>query len=361
MIPITILNFIIVGLLYLSYRLKLKNSLMPACILILIMFFSFRYNYGNDYRAYEKMFNVVRVMSLDASFHRYERMERGWIVLNYIFRDFDFQYLIVLLTVIQFGTIGWFISKYVDVKWQWAVMAIYLFQPSYMLIQLSMLRQGLASQLVMMSIYFLTDKRKYWWVGALIILLAVQFHKSAYMGFLILLLPLLSKLDYKILIFLYVIIFTVFQFMWDISMSLMNSVLAIDEFERYDVYLGSANVVQEQRTGLGFTFQLLLGLYMLFMLRWKSTKNRIFVLSMSIYYATIPLTGLVGLTSRIVYYFYTVGLLGYSEVMKRAERDPIALLLMMVLIFYIGQAYFSFFYDHIWTEKYLHYTTIFDH
>lgn len=360
MIPITIVNLIVMILLYSGYRLKIKGNLMPGAIMVLIGFFSIRYGYGNDFKPYEQMFYQITNMSLDRALGHFERLEQGWIVLNYLFRGLDFQLFLAFLTTIQFCSIGWFISHYVDSKYQWAIMGIYLFNPSMMLIQLSMLRQGLAMQLVMISVYFITDKRKYWWVAPLLIYLAVQFHKSAYFAFVFLLLPLLKNLNYKILILIYIALFGIFQFMPEFMAGVINNVLSTDEFDRYDVYMGKGNYAVEMRSGIGYAFQVMLGLYLMFLMRWKSTKNRFFVLSMGIFYTTLPLTGLVGLISRVVYYFYQVGLPAYGEIFRRARRDPLALVIGALLVFYTAQNYIKFFFDPVWTKRYFHYTTIFN-
>lgn len=360
MVAVTIMNLIVMLLLYSGFRLKIKGNLMPGVVMILIVFYSIRYGFGNDFKSYEHMFYMINGMTLDRAMGHFERLEDGWIILNYLFKGLDFQVFLVFLTTIQFCSIGWFISRYVEPKYQWAIMGIYMFLPSMMLIQLSMLRQGLAIQIVMMSVYFIIDKRKYWWIGLLLVYLAVQFHKSAYFAFALFLFPLMEKFNYRVLIAIYIGLFGVFQFMPDFMNGLMNSVLDIDEFERYDVYMGKGNYAVEMRSGLGFAFQMMVGLYLMYITRWKSTKNRFFIISMGIFYTTLPLTGLMGLVSRVSYYFFQVGLPSYGEIFRRARKDPLALLIGSLLIFYIFQSYMKFFYDPVWTKRYMHYTTIFN-
>ncbi len=64
-------------------------------------------------------------------------------ILNYLFVPFGWQSFITFLTIIQFGTVYWFINKYSDTKYMWIVFALYVLSSELMLVSLSMLRRRL--------------------------------------------------------------------------------------------------------------------------------------------------------------------------------------------------------------------------
>ena len=89
MIAVTIVNIVAVLLTFLS-RYKNFRYGFEIAILVLIIFFGVRYNYGNDYPGYYDMFNEIN------SYHTLTialgnmGIEDGWIVLNRLFAPLGF-------------------------------------------------------------------------------------------------------------------------------------------------------------------------------------------------------------------------------------------------------------------------------
>lgn len=356
MIYVTIVNLIVLAILILGERLKVKTSLMPGVVMILIMAYGIRYDYGNDYLGYQNIFYACGSSSLNSLQKMFPRLELGWMYLNKLFSGVDFSVFVFFLTFIQFTAVGWFIGRYVNRQYQWMILAIYLFTPSMMLTQLSMLRQGLVIQMVLFGYYFIEKKQPLLFL--LLTLLATRIHTSAYAAMPMIFLPYLSKINYKWMFTIFVALFLFFHLETDIVSRVFNDMASNDEFEKYSFYVNGKVIYT--RTGIGYAYQIILALYMIFITKWKTAVNKQFIVSALIVYVTMPLTFTIGLVARLIYYYGAVGLPAYAAVLKRARKDPGALILMAVYFFYVGQNYIKFFYDPVWTRKFLHFHTIFD-
>ena len=112
MIAVTIINILAVIFIYISKYKNLRYCYEIA-IIILIVFYGIRYNYGNDYGAYSLMFQEINsYQSFHDAFHSMN-IEKGWIILNRLFAPLGFYTLVFCLTVFQFGVPYFFFKKYV--------------------------------------------------------------------------------------------------------------------------------------------------------------------------------------------------------------------------------------------------------
>lgn len=358
MIAILIVNLIAVFLLFMAKQFKLKYNLLPGVAAGLTIFFSIRKNYGNDYPAYAALFDYVNHTDYVTARGTYEDIEIGWYWLNRLFGFGDFQILLLFTTAIQFGVMAWFIMKYVERNRQWLIFAIYLFLPGLMINELSMLRQSLAMSIVILSIPWILKKK--FIPAILIIFCGAFFHRSSYMALPMIFIPYIQNLKMKWILSGFTLIFLIFQFIPSGFLSIVDNVLRIEEFEKYDYYVSDDNQTIEMRSGLGFIFQFFVGCYMAYMLRWRSTGKRFFIVSLLIYYGLTPLSGVLGMINRVGLYYLQVGIVSYAELFRRSQKDGFALLLAIIFLAYIMNSFFLFFYNPTWTKAFLHYTTIFD-
>lgn len=354
---ITVVNILVILIMVVANQLKVKRNVLPGVVAILIMFFGIRYRYGNDFFTYSVIFNKVASMSYNIARLSMPDMETGWILLNKLFAPLGFPSLIFFLTAVQFSTAGWFIAKYVDRKYQWAIMALYLFWPNLMLTDLSMLRQSLAISVIMMASPCIFKKR--WIRFLLFVFIATQFHRSAYIGLTFPLIFMLRNIKFGWAILVYVGLLTFFMALPSSMLSVIESFLKIEEFEKYSYYRIGGTISNATRSGAGFWFGLVIGLYTVYILRWKSTGNRFFVLMLATYYAISPLSGTLGVFVRFFFYFHQFGIIGFEEIIKRTRRDPIALALITMFFFVMIFTFVQFFTLPIYTRYYLHYRTIF--
>lgn len=354
---VTFVNLICVLILFAGLKAGVKRTLLPAVTLILICFYGIRYNYGNDYSAYENLYNFINSNS-DVTVRKYRLgLEYGWIYFNRLMKPFGFQTLVFIHTIIQFATISWLIEKYTKLKYQWALMTIYLFWPALMLTELSMMRQTMAMCIVFWGIP-LIFKKKYL-LFCLFPIIATQFHTSGYVGFLFLVIYFLRNIDYKRALTLFIGLFLVFYLLPDSVRELVNAMLDNKEFGKYKIYVDHSGD-EVIRSNLGFIFQILFSLYLIFMTRWKSTGNRFFIFSMLLYFISTPFTGYLGNINRLFIYFLFPGSMCFQPLFARARTDVMALVMIICFFFYININYNFFFYNPIYTRSFLHYHTIFE-
>lgn len=354
MYTIALVNFIAVAFLGIANAWTKNRSLIFAVTVMLILFFGIRVDYGNDYAQYELMFRHVNSIGNGAVMRQYVRVEIGWVWLCALFGKFDFSVLVFFLTVVQFGTVGWFINKYVPANIQWAVLALYLFWPSLMIMGLSQMRQTLAMSIVLMAIPSILNRR--WIPSIVIILVATLFHTSAFVAFLFLIVTYLYKINYKwgLTIFLLLIVTeTVFR---DSYFMMALQVLESTQFKKYKIY---AQGVNDMRSGLGYIMQLMFALYMVWITRWKSVDRRFFIYSLVIYYAMTPLTSVLGSIVRLAYYFQLVGIIAFPVLLRRMRRDAAAMAFGVLFIFLVFYNFVYFFEDPTWVRAFKHYNTIF--
>ncbi|MCM1152327.1 MAG: EpsG family protein [Muribaculum sp.] len=362
MYSVTIINIVAVLLILFSTMVSRKINVLPGIIFMLIVFFSIRMNYGNDYPSYEFIFKYVNSHSDIEIRQSRLNIEQGWVILNRIFYPLGFRGLIVFCTIVQFGVTGWFISKYVEPRYQWYGLAVYLFYSNLMLVDLSMLRQMLAINIFLLSIPFMLQKR--WIVYYAMMLLAFTLHKSAIITFLIPLLMFAVNVDYRKLMVVYVGLILGLMLVPSVVYRAVDVMLDSGSFDRYRFYwnrgfkTGGIGTV----TGFGVLLEMLSGFYLLYLMRNKTIDMtyRLLILMYCSYMVLIPGALAFQMVHRLQFYFLNASIPVVALLLKYSKRDVGALLFTFGWMAIIFLDYTSFFYNSVWTRMYMHYHTIFD-
>lgn len=158
-----------------AFLLRVRNieKLYVIPFIIICIFASLRYGFASDYFNYQNMYNSIQ------SGYKGD-IEYLFMLLNRIIPSY---YLLVAVTTVAFiAIIYWFIKKNVEPEYIWVSVLIFVINTFALLINLSAMRQCLAMILFIVAIEF--AKKKNFLAYAMIILIAVMFHRSA-----ILLLP----------------------------------------------------------------------------------------------------------------------------------------------------------------------------
>ena len=79
---------------------KKKESALAYSFVILTVFFAIRYNFGNDYFAYLKHFDLANQGNLLDALES-ERFEDGWVVLCRLSKPIGFFGMVIILTVFE--------------------------------------------------------------------------------------------------------------------------------------------------------------------------------------------------------------------------------------------------------------------
>lgn len=355
MIAVTFVNLISVLLTFLSRYDKLRYGFEFA-VLILILFFGFRYNYGNDYSAYYNMFYTINSYDVVEYSSDSVSIERGWVLLNRLFAPLGFSSLVFFLTFFQFSSFYFFVKRFVDRKHRYIALFLYLFTSSLMLTMLSMMRQCVAMNILIWAVFFLV--RRNFLLYFLLICLAAEFHQSAYILLILLLIPLLyriSKHSYSVICISLFWIFFVFQNVIGEQLSILIS----SYFEKYNFYLeGGEEAVLG--TGLGFLFNIVI-FHLLVLLdpHTERKEDSLFIKIMAFSILITPLSFIVQLIVRVSSYFQLLGIVGLIYLFPLCKRNNIIFLISIGYVVMILYSYYNFFYSSVYHNYYFEYKTVF--
>jgi transmembrane protein EpsG len=347
MITVAIFNCIVV---FLASLAKSKKSVywLKLSFIFIFFFLALRYNYGNDYMSYLKIFNDTRGIEYGPS------VEIGWQILNLLFKPFGFFFMIAFLAAFNCIISYRFIVKYIPPSYYWLAVFIYVFTPASMLILSSAMRQSIAVTIFLFSIDYLYKKDVVRYI--LCIVLASFFHTSA-----LVLIPvcLLVLMNYKVNNVMAVILFFayVISFVFINQLSELISVISKLFFSNYSVYLGNHSV--KIGTGLGFLFGLSVYALIVYYSRFQNDRRSLLFILAIVGYLLTPLGFINTMASRIDLYFYMF-LMAAMTILLTDIKD--ARLRYFVLFGYIPitlLSFYNFFHNPVWAESYSTYQTVF--
>lgn len=355
MIAVTFINLLAVFLAFLSRAQKFRYC-FGLSIIILICFYSIRFNYGNDYPAYLNMFKTINsYATVTYSTDTYD-IERGWIFLNRVFAPLGFFSLVIFITIFQFGTIYWLIKKYVHRNYRFIALFFYLFSSGLMLTMLSMMRQCFAINLILFSIPFILNRK--FWISLPIILLAAQFHQSAYMMLILPFTIYLQKLDYKTYRIIFLALFALLFLMSDFLHNTIGNIIE-SYFGKYSIYF-EENQRLSLGSGLGFIFNIIFFCLLVISDKQFNNTQSWFIKMSALSYMFIPLGFITPSIGRIGTYFSVMSPIGITPVLKNIKKNLIILLLSILYILITLYGYFGFFYSEIFHSGFFEYHTIFE-
>lgn len=354
MLIVTIANFFAIFLTFAGKLVRKEKIFFFIAIIFLIIFYSIRTDYGNDIPVYMEMFREISRYSLSNLPSLEIEWEPGWVVLNLLFAPFGWQTFLFFLTSIQFLTIYWLISKYVNSRYIWIIFAFYVLNANLLLTDLSMLRQALAMHIVAWSIPWIL-KNKFFKAG-LLILLATTMHTSAYAAFILLLFPLIKNLSPKILATGFLIIFFCVYVSSNFVSNVFQFAFQSETFERYEAY--SKNVSINGGIGLGVLLYIITAFSLLFIYTVKG-KSLFFNYVFSLFVLTIPFSYVIPSVARIGLYFNLIGIVSLQNLLFQ-RKNILGLILLIMLFGFIIISYFNFFESPVWKPHFSIYHTIFD-
>lgn len=340
-----------------AYLSKLRNNNygLFSAFIIIFLFLSFRYNYGNDYKGYLDLF-----YDINSNFKLYiggsYKTEIGWVFLNRIFHPFGFFSMIIFLALINCIAYYKFITKFVEKKYYWFAVLIYYFNSNFLLIQLSAMRQCLAIVLFIFSLDYIINK-KYIKSFALL-LLASSFHYSSFFTIPIIFISLLINLKIKlfhiaILVVLFVYLFA-FGNLFKSQFMLISSLIFGDQYLQYqNLDISKPNLVNI----------LTYSVTIIFILKYYNNFNsyyKFFVKLLIIGILIIPIGFILPLASRLALYFLPLSIIVYPKLIELIEFKLIKKLFIFGVISVILIRLITFFLSSIYGPYYSNYSTIFE-
>jgi len=324
-----------------------------ASFTVIFIFLALRYDFGNDYKGYMEGFNNVNSYAEINYFGKYYNYEIGWLVLIRLFHNYGFFSMVGFLALLNCIIYYRFIKKYVEVKYYWLAVFIYIFDPQFMLTQASAMRQSLAIGIFLFSIDYIYKKDLIRF--ALCIGIASLFHSSA-----LILFPayLLGYINLKVNKYSGMLLFGIFMSLFlvpTIFASYINSVVA-DYFVKYEFYQGPAGTIG---TGFGVLYSSGMFLLVLFYDKFQSNQKALLFKIAVISFMFMPLSLVINLISRVGMYFTPSIIIVYPRIFQTI--NGVGYKAIYIISFFVITAYifFTFFNSELWRAHYGTYKTIF--
>jgi hypothetical protein len=359
MITTTIVGILVVFFAWLESSGRWKNGLKISLFIIFI-FLAIRYDFGNDYKAYQNLFNnIISHSSLkdvlkDPTLYG----EIGWKVLCWLFKPFGFFTMVAFISAITIVILFRFIKKYVPSKYYWFVILIYFFSPYYMLIMASAMRQELAVILYLLAIDFLIEKKPVPYL--LIVIIATTLHTSAIVLTVLVVFCFVDKDRIKFVLPVFMAIFVTMLVIPEAYLKyvekVVESVFLLNDYGRKLSATGF-----DTDFGLGFAFQMII--YLLLIIVFLRDKELSIVHIKMFYLFLIGiflsyLSVVVLLSSRLAYYFFGASIVCYSIGISKIKYALIRVFFLIGILVNIFYQYFNFFLSNSW-PKFNEYHTIF--
>ena len=351
-----IISFIAIFLAWLARFDKFKFGLELSFILLTI-FMSIRYNFGNDYIVYLDLFNNTNLFADFKNAIHSNQFEIGWNILSFLFKPIGFFGMIIFLTIFEYFVIYKTIKRHVPQDWYWFAVFIFTFNIANMLVCASMMRQFLAVCIFLLSIDYIIQKK--WIISILLVLLASSFHTSA-----LILIPFcfIGFLDINLTTKKVVIWFSVYLLLYFFATfflrDLFYKILSIEQFQRYQVYLGGEK--ERLGTGLGLIYSMIINLVLLLHQKYQSHEMKIiFILFFTsvFFYLFSEIAPIAG---RLGYYFSILSIVCYPSMFHVIKNLILKYILLSGYIIVTLKTFIDFFDPSgIWYKSFNTYQTIF--
>jgi len=352
MIITTIMGILAVFFAYLVNK-NVKNGLRISFSIIFI-FLGLRYNFGNDYQAYLNSFIGINSYNRIDFFDETVRLEPGWVFLCRLFKPLGFFIFVIALALINCIIYYHFIKKYVPVKYYWLAVFLYIFNPEFMLVHTSAMRQSVSIGLFIFSLDYLFKKdaiRYFLCVG-----IAWLFHSSSLILIPVFFLRLLKWKINKAYIPIYISIL-ILLFIFGNFFQLYLNQFVNNYFLQYEIYhdIGGSGI----GTGLGLLY---LSIPFTLLLYYESfQKKEISLLfKISIFsFVFVPLSLMLLIITRIGMFFLPSTIIAYPIIQSSLKKPNSKTIFFVSLIFMTLYNYFQFFQSATYKTHFATYQTVF--
>lgn len=338
----------------------IKGSMKLGFIIITILG-CIHYDYGNDYMAYYKLYQQISAQSFEINNIFYSEIfhDRGWVILNYLFKPIGgFFMLVAVLNILQNVIIYNFIKNNVNLSWRVFAVFVYLFSTNLYLLNFSMMRQGLVVALFLYAWQFIRERR--WIVSGLIVLFASFIHTSALILLPFIFWAFLPLKNGKFVVVVLLIIMLVFTFYNETVIRILDNLLAFDYFQIYAERYGDNNLVASK--GVGYVLNLLPLFVAIFYIMNNSTteSDRCLVMMFVCSYVLMPFSSVISTIGRVGIYFSAFGMvvipLVYSKIRSLYLKVPLISIFVLMTLY----DYWLFFHSDVYGSAYAKFHTIFE-
>ncbi len=352
MFVVIALNILAVFFAYLNSYKEFRHGLKISFTLIFI-FLALRYNFGNDYMAYYSHFLTINNYTSINYFNKSFQFEPGWQLLCRVFKPLGFFAMVIFLALINCIVYYRFINRYVPVKYYWLAVFIYVFDPTFMLINISAMRQSLAIALFLTSIPYIYKKDLIRFL--LCIGVAYIFHSSALILLPLYLLGIFNWEINKAISFILVALFASLFLFQKTLVPYLNSFIN-SYFEKYEIYQGAASTIG---TGLGVLYFSALFILVLYYARFQHMETALVFKITIISFMFIPLGLLIPLIGRVGMYLVPATIITYPVILMNMKKPAYKIIFVALLVFMTTYIFYQFFISDTYRAGFGTYHTIF--
>ncbi len=326
---------------------------LKLSFVMVFLFLGLRYNFGNDYEAYMEIFNRVKE-NPDIAFDQkmYIFYEPGWMILNWVFKSVGFFGMTMTIAFFYSIIVYKLIKKNIPYQYYWLAVFFVVFNPGFLLVQSTAMRQMVAILIFLLSINYIYNKRILAFI--ICILFAATFHYSSLT--LLIFAPFLF--DNRRVSLLYgTTLFSVYLFLFlfgSLMATYFGQLVSIFS-ERYESYSdkGTAN------SGLGFLFYSSLFILTLNLDKLQDKRIALFFKLAIVYFMLMPFTLIVEMTSRIGMYFSPAVVIVYPFIFKKLKSNISKSFFLPIIMIFTMYQFFQFFYSVTYKDYFMEYHTFF--
>ncbi len=350
---------------YLDDKKVIKHGFYISFWLIAIVF-SLRYGYANDYFSYEKMFNnIAKYSSLHELFNNSSK-EIGWALFCYFFSPFGFKFFIAVHTFFLLFIYYYVIDKYIPKPYRWVGVLIALMYPNLFLLNLSMLRQGLAGALLLLAFFKGYENRKI--QSIVLCLLAVSIHQMSIAFVPFILMIILKK--YVNPLYVLLVLISVFLYFYlnpdKVEMLFAQAISSDFVQDSYSNYLAN---VSEGGYGLAIFTRLVVVLPSIIWFKKLSEMDKYITLMFSFAPFTLLFSSQNFLLLRMECFFLPFSALLVSRSLCKVQEDKSSkgaklmrssmVIASVAWVLFTVRSFFYFFSEPTYAKYYAHFNTIF--
>lgn len=327
-----------------------KTVLLFLSQFILFLFLALRYEFGNDYIAYSDIFKEISEYSFSQLSFVLDRFEPGWVYLNWLFRDYGFETLVIFTSAFTSIVFYWSIKEYVDKSYYWLATFLYAFNPNILLTDASAMRQNIAILILVISLRFFLAKK--WYSYYFAATCACLFHITAV--FMLAVPPLVGCIK---LSRFGVGIFLILLFLLSASVPLLIQyvpyVLQVLP-ERFSQYSDPA----ELNTGLGILNSLILLLFLLYCYVVNNAPRSDLFKMYCIKYFIIPLNFVLQISGRFLLYIEPMLIFVVPNAAQSIKSSTLRAFFIIYVVATTLYLFYSFNQSEIYYEYYNTYKII---
>jgi len=311
---------------------KDKGKGLRISIFILFVFLALRYNFGNDYPSYYKLFYYLDYQGrVDA------KIEIGYSWLCSFFRPIGFFSLIIFLSGLYCLSLYQTIKRYVPQKYYWLILMSIISNADLVFFGASAIRQTAAFSIFLFALPYLETKKPIPYF--IIVFVASLFHQSALVF--TALYPLMY-LDLKNKKFVIVFGIITFAFMTILKVQFENiiNMVAASNFEKYIERYGESKQTLEGGT-IGIIIRVIFLLLFLWAMRFENNKIRSVFLILSIICITIFTIRNMVMLQRFTLYFGYMMSFSFAyilQLIKEKKKSIYPFVIAIILIWNINMA-----------------------